>query len=307
MKATILPDKLSFGLLFPLEGYQGSIPKMKNQVSLAQLAEQLGFTALWARDVPLHHPSFGDAGQLYDPWVYLTYIATKTKTISLGTASVILPLRHPIHTAKSASSIDVLSNGRLLLGVASGDRAIEYTAFAKSHQNRASLFRDSFQYIKTLLEKDFPKIENNFFGTMNSETDLLPKPLNRRHIPMYVTGHSGQQLDWIAQNADGWMYYPRNPLIVENNINNWRNLLEKHERLNKPYIQSLYIDLIENPNAKPVPIHLGFRVGSNYLIEILKMLESLGVNHIIFVLKYATRPVNDVIEELGQEVLPNFK
>ena len=70
--------------------------------------------------MPLRDPSFGDIGQVYDPWVYLGWIAAQTRTIALATGSIILPLRHPLHTAKASASIDQLSGGRFVLGVASG-------------------------------------------------------------------------------------------------------------------------------------------------------------------------------------------
>jgi alkanesulfonate monooxygenase SsuD/methylene tetrahydromethanopterin reductase-like flavin-dependent oxidoreductase (luciferase family) len=78
-------DKLTLGVFFPIEAFEGSNPSMKNQVELAQLAEKLGYAAVWFRDVPLLDPSFGDVGQIYDPWVYLGFIAAQTKTISLAT------------------------------------------------------------------------------------------------------------------------------------------------------------------------------------------------------------------------------
>lgn len=62
--------------------------------------KKLGFAALWTRDVWLRDPNFGDLGQVYDPWVWLGRIAAQTYGIALATGSIILPLRHPVHTAK---------------------------------------------------------------------------------------------------------------------------------------------------------------------------------------------------------------
>src|SRR5574339_21073 len=123
------PKHLTLGVIFAIEAYEGEIPKIERQVELAQRAEELEFSALWFRDVPLYDPSFGDVGQIYDPWVYLGYVARHTRRIALATGSIVLPLRHPLHVAKAAASIDQLSGGRLVLGVASGDRAIEFPAF----------------------------------------------------------------------------------------------------------------------------------------------------------------------------------
>jgi hypothetical protein len=85
-------------------------------------------------------------------------------------------------------------------------------------------------------------------------------------------------------------------------IKNWRS----HTDQFKPFGQSLYVDLTEDPNHEAVPIHLGFRIGRNPLIEYLQLLKTEGVNHVIINLKYGQHPVEEVIEELGEEVVPHF-
>ena len=147
---TYRQGRLSLGLFFPLEAFTGDTPSMLDQVSLAQRAEKLGFSALWFRDVPLRDPSFGDSGQVFDTWVYLGFMAAHTRSIALGTASVILPIRNPLHTAKAATSVDQLSGGRLLLGVASGDRPVEFPAFGVDPEQRGSLFREYLEVFRAV-------------------------------------------------------------------------------------------------------------------------------------------------------------
>ena len=118
------PNKLSIGILLPIEAYEGAIPKMEHQVELIQRAEELGYESVWVRDIPLNNPDFKEVGQIYDPWVYLSHIASLTKKIKFGIASVILPLRHPLHVAKASASLDVLFPNRFIMGVASGDRPV---------------------------------------------------------------------------------------------------------------------------------------------------------------------------------------
>ena len=66
------PDRLSLGLVAPIEAYpSGPVPSMERHLERVQLAEEMGFTAVWLRDVPFNVPSFGDAGQIFDPFVYL--------------------------------------------------------------------------------------------------------------------------------------------------------------------------------------------------------------------------------------------
>lgn len=295
--------KLTLGLVFPLEAYSGSIAKMENQEDLAKEAEELGFQALWFRDVPFNDPSFGDAGQLYDPWIYMTHIMNHTNEIALATGSIILPLRHPVHTAKSINSIQILSNERLILGVASGDRPIEYPAFNQNLENKSDLFRDSFFYIKAL-QGDFPNYTSKFYGETNGAIDLLPK--YDQKTPMLVTGHSGQSLDWIAEHSDGWLYYPRDFKTLQIVMQQWKAALTNAKKEWKPLMQSLYVDLTPDSKTKPTPIHLGFKSGAEYLNAHLKLLESYGVNHVIMNLKYGSRPAEEMIKEIGEKVIPNF-
>jgi len=299
----ISKNKLSLGLFFPIESYNGAIPTMNNQITLAQKAEKIGFKALWFRDVPLYDLNFGDVGQMFDPWIYMTHIMNHTKNIHLATGSIVLPLRHPIHTAKSANSIQNLSGGRLILGLASGDRAVEYPAFNKDINSKSELFRDNFQFIKGL-QNEFPSIQNNYYGTITGNVDLLPK--SNYKIPMLITGHSGQSLEWIAEHGDGWIYYPRNFRMLETNLKNWEHNLKITNQPWKPFIQSLYIDLVAEVNAPPKPIHLGFQSGAQYLLKYLKTLENYGVNHVIINLKYGSRPVEEILDDIEKHVIEYF-
>ncbi len=298
------PGRLTLGVFFAIESYQGDTPAMVGQVELAKRAEQLGFAALWFRDVPLRDPGFGDVGQIYDPWVYLGYIAAHTTRIALATGSIIFPMRHPLHIAKAAVSVDQLSEGRLVLGIASGDRPVEFPAFGIDFATRGERFRETLRYYKEVLENSFPAIESPL-GRFDG-IDLIPKPYNGR-IPILVTGNSQQSLAWIAENADGWIYYPRSLSHQEQSIKEWRGLTQQYcPDTFKPFTQSLYIDLTNDPDAVPLPIHLGFRLGKNRLIEFLQALQEIGVNHVALNLKYGNRLAAEVLEEIGQDVLPMF-
>ena len=296
--------RLTLGLFVPIEAYQGSIPTMRHHLALAQQAEQAGFAAMWVRDVPLFDPSFGDVGQIYDPWVYLGYLAASTRTIALATGSIVLPLRHPLHVAKAAASIDQLSGGRLVLGLASGDRAVEFPAFGLDAAERGERFREALAFLRRALEEHFPEIDSPLGLLRNA--DLIPKPVAGR-LPLLITGNSLQSFEWIAAHGDGWITYPR-PLATQAELAaKWRRLTtEAAPGRFKPFAQSLYIDLAESCRAAPTPIHLGFRLGREPLIDLLRSLQASGVHHVALNLKYGHRPAGDVLEELGTEVLPHF-
>lgn len=181
-----LPGRLSLGLVVPLDAHRHDpVPDLTRHIERAQLADTLGFSSLWLRDVPFNVPSFGDAGQVFDPFVYLGALAMATDNIALGVASVVLPLRHPAHVAKAAASADVLSGGRLLLGIASGDRPEEYPALNMDFDSRGERFRDSVDYIRAMA-LDRPRHETAQ-GTLSGGIDMLPKP-SGGNLPLLITG-----------------------------------------------------------------------------------------------------------------------
>ena len=303
--STFKVKKLSLGLVVPLENYPNSaVPSMNNQLERILLAEQLGFSSIWLRDIPFNVPSFGDVGQMFDPFTYLGFLAAKTSKITLGVGSIILPLRHPAHIAKSAASIDVLSNGRLILGVASGDRPEEYPALNKNYANRGEIFRESFEYIKEVWE-DYPSFDNSF-GSPYGGIDMLPKPTVNK-VPMLITGASQQDSKWLAQNGQGWITYPRDPIYQARFIDTCRKNVKELGGINKPISQSLYIDLLDDENAKPQAIHLGYRCGTKYLLEHLKTLEAIGINHVALNLRFNQANIEKTLNKLAENILIEFK
>lgn len=288
----------------PIEAHGMSpVPNLDRHLERAKLADELGFAALWLRDVPFNVPSFGDAGQTFDPFVYLGLLAGATRSVGLGVASIVLPLRHPAHVAKAAASVDVLSGGRVLLGVASGDRPEEYPAMNADFETRADRFRDSILYIKEMA-KPYP--EGDFAqGQLTGGADMLPKP-SGGGLPLLVTGGSRQHPDWVAQNSDGWITYPHDPASQGRVIADYRARIAAVGLPNKPVMQSLYVDVQSDPEADPRPIHLGFASGTHFLFQYLSDVRALGSNHVALNLRFNGADVEDTMRRIADELLPEF-
>ena len=302
--AVFRPNRLSLGLVVPLEHYSaGPVPTLQRHLERVRLAETLGYAAVWLRDVPFNVPSFGDAGQVFDPFVYLGMLAGATERVALGVASVILPLRHPAHVAKAAASVDVLSGGRLILGVASGDRPDEYPALNLPFDDRGARFRASFDYIRRI-GGNYPAFENAW-GSPDGSIDLLPKPVSGK-LPLLITGGSQQDPDWIARNGDGWITYPRSVAAQANVLQAWRNRLAGAGRAARPAMQSLYVDLADDPVEAPQPIHLGYRLGVRHLRAHLKALEEIGIHHVALNLRFNRADVEITMRQIADDVLPHF-
>jgi luciferase-type oxidoreductase len=301
--AAFQPGRLSLGLALPIEAYDGAIPSLLGQLELARLADRLGFAALWARDVPMVDSTFGDAGQVHDPWVWLGLLAGATHRIALATGALILPLRHAVHTAKAAASLQHLSGGRFIFGIGSGDRPIEYLAFGTDLSARGESFRAAVQTIRRAHAGEVLARAHGPHGL--SEATVLPMPAGHR-LPMMVTGFSQQSLDWIAEHADGWLSYPRTPAAQARVVDGWQRAVRQTGSAVKPFAQSFYLDLAEDADEAPTPIHLGLRLGRDHLLAHLAGLQDVGVNHVYFNLKFARRPVAEVLQELAEDVLPAF-
>ncbi|WP_333617662.1 LLM class oxidoreductase [Dietzia sp.] len=299
------PGRLTLGLFFPIEAYSGDTPSMTGQVELARAAEDGGFGSLFVRDIPLRDPDFGDVGQVYDPWTYLGYIAGQTRNIALGTGSLVVPFQNPLLLAKSAASIDRLSGGRFVMGVASGDRPREFAGFGQQTEDRGAIFREHVRVMRHAHATSFRP--TRWPGGALMGGDVVPKPL-AAEIPLLVTGTSQQDFSWIAKNAHGWLTYPRGLREQRFKIELWREAVREHapEAGEKPFAQSLPLDLLADPDAPPVPMRFGWRLGRNRLIELLGTLQSIGVGHVILGLKPSSRPADEVLAELAEHVLPHF-
>ncbi|MGW5970814.1 TIGR03571 family LLM class oxidoreductase [Streptomyces sp. NPDC055186] len=298
-------DRMTLGLIAPLESFEGDVPSMADHLSLVRMAESAGFASLWLRDVPLLVPGEGDGGQLFDPWVYLGVLATVTRTITLGTASTVLPLRHPVHVAKAANSVDQLSGGRMLLGLAAGDRPGELPAFALTGTDFASRLRDGWTYLRRLTDPSAPALPTPL-GALPDGTDLLPGPARGR-LPLLMTGRGGQRLEWTAEHADGWLYTALAPEQQRANTARWRRLTGTvGSGRSKPYAQAGYLVLHSDPRATPRPLAQGWSMGREPLLELFKTYEEGGVNQLMMNLRHNSRPAREVLAELAEEILPHF-
>ena len=121
-----------------------------------------------------------------------------------------------------------------------------------------------------------------------------------------MTGYSRQTLEWNAQHGDGWMSYPKGLLQQQYTIAQWRTLISATTQYDKPFMQPLYVDLHKRNDFKPQGIHLGFRIGIDYLIDYFKQLEEIGVNHVAINLRFNRDKIEDTLERIATQLLPHF-
>lgn len=299
-KRTFKNHKLTLGLSLPFDSKNKEHIDFNEQVKFAQQAERLGFTSLFVRDNPLYSPHLGPVTENYDPFVFLTYLSAFTSKIALGTSSIVATLRHPIHLAKSAASLDLISNQRLLLGMATGDRAFEFPAFKVDESALTEHYQTTVQSLRALWQSHSPQISNSIFELYeDSGLQVLPK---HRTIPMFGTGYSRQSISWLQQHMDGWLFYAQPFQDQKKLVEAWHSGTDRF----KPFMNILMIDLSQNPNETVKPIKGGFRTGRKNLLQILKAYESINTNHIILRFTNDDRDIEALIEEVGTYITPHF-
>jgi probable F420-dependent oxidoreductase len=189
---------------------------------LAPSAEDLGFESLWAAEhthIPTSRlspwPAGGDLPKHYwhtmDPFVALTGAALASKTIRIATGICLLIERDPIHTAKEAASLDVISGGRFIFGVGGGWNREEMADHGTEFSSRWKLLRERVEAIKAIWTTDPAEYHGDMvdFGPMRS----FPKPVQRPHPPVILGGSGPKILERVVRYADGWM--PNRGDVVE--------------------------------------------------------------------------------------------
>ena len=184
---------------------------------VAKAYENCGFESIWIPehlvfppeipdDYPLTIngvPPFSPGSPTYDAWVMLAFIAGSTERIRLATNVYILPLRHPIYTARSVVTLDRLSNGRVTLGVGVGWLAMEFEAVGLPFKTRGRRTDAAIDVIRSLWTEDVIEVHNEHFDFGPLRFD--PKPIQKPAIPIEVGGWSAPALRRAGARGDGWV------------------------------------------------------------------------------------------------------
>ncbi|GGE49585.1 coenzyme F420-dependent N5,N10-methylene tetrahydromethanopterin reductase [Agaricicola taiwanensis] len=283
---------MSIGLVLPVRTGSDDID-FRKQLELAALADELGFSALWVRDVPLNGPWYPEPIGHLDPWVMLGALAARTRTIALGTAATVLPLRHPVHIAKSAVSLQALSGDRLLLGLGSGDRPEEYRAFNRDFESRRELFKAGWEELAAAFAAPS--------SITAGDTRFELRPVPTVAPPMLAIGSAGQSLDWIARKARGWATYYREPAVQRDRHALWRQAVTRGAGGGfRAFAVAMGITLNADAGEPPERLKLGYRTGVNGLAGILDEQRALGVHHLMLNLETSGLPVRDALTQVAQ-------
>lgn len=173
-----------------------SVPGVSREgiVNLAARAEQAGFDSLWTIDRLVYDN--------LEPLITLATAAAVTQRVRLGTSIFLLPLRQPALLAKMVASLDVVSRGRVILGVGVGSRESDFIAVDAPYRGRGARAEEAIALIRRFWTEGAVTHDGRFYQV--KELDIGPKPL-QRPIPLWMGGRADRALDRVGRIADGYV------------------------------------------------------------------------------------------------------
>jgi alkanesulfonate monooxygenase SsuD/methylene tetrahydromethanopterin reductase-like flavin-dependent oxidoreductase (luciferase family) len=271
---------------------RGVLAEAENLVPLAERADALGYDALWVTDhivVPFEIKSsypfsatgqfiIGATGDYLDPLAALSFLAGRTRRIRVGTSILVMPMRHPLESAKALATLDVLSGGRLIVGAGTGWLAEEFAVLGVSFAERVARTEEH-----------------------------LPKP----HPPIWIGGHGPRALHRVAELADGWKPMGLRPPgkfepdEFAGEVRKLRDLAAARDR--DPEAISVAIKVpVRSADGLAGPSRPTLAGSPAQIIDDLARYREAGVRH--FILDFATPEVGEMhatLNRFAREVRPS--
>ena len=269
-------------------------------VGLAVRAEELGVDSVWTHDHVFNVGHVFDrigGRPYYEPLTLLSFVAARTTGVRLGTSVLVLPYHNPIRLAKTAATLDVLSGGRLILGVGVGAIEKEMQAMGNAFKERGAFSDEAIDVMRTLWRDEDPRYD----GTWSQFADMKfsPKP-RQRPIPIVIGGVSRLAIRRAARLGDGWQPLGLSPEALAEGMATLREELRACGRSAAQVPVSLALSLTE---SRPGRYVLG--TAPDEIVRNAKAFAMLGVETLIISATTSDpREARAALEMVGREVLP---
>ncbi len=213
---------VGFGLALRNFTPHTATPDIREVLDYAARAEQMGFSSLWAWD----HILLGSKNPFafLESLSVLAALAVTTEKVRLGTGVLVLPLRNPVVLAKVTSTIDRMSGGRLVLGVASGWYEREFEAVGVPFAERGRVFERNAEILKRFWTEE--RVDGSEDGMEFRGAVMLPRPLQQPRPQLLIGGYVDKVLRRVATTSDGWLTYFYTP---ESFAGAWQRILRHAE------------------------------------------------------------------------------
>jgi natural product biosynthesis luciferase-like monooxygenase protein len=210
--------------LFESPEGRSELQMLEEQVEIMQAAEEFGFDSVWPAE---HH--FTEYGFCASPALMLAAVARTTRRIRLGTGVVVLPFNHPLRVAEDYAMLDLLSGGRVELGVGRGYQPVEFAGFGVDPAHRRELFDEALEVIRLAWTEDRVNFEGKHYRFRDVE--VRPKPLQKPHPPMWMAALSEESYTKAGRLGMNLLCSPvfgGSLIDARARIDRYRNELSRH-------------------------------------------------------------------------------
>jgi luciferase family oxidoreductase group 1 len=181
-------------LLLQSPNAQGHAEVFARGIEMAQSAERMGFDSVWCAE---HH--FSTYGYLSRPLMVAMHIASKTERIRVGSAVVVLPLHHPLIVAEEIATADILSGGRLDVGLGRGYQPYEFARLGATLDESRERFEEAVDILLEAFKGEPFSYDGKYYNF--EETSVFPAPIQRPHPPIWVVGQSAESIVATARRG----------------------------------------------------------------------------------------------------------
>ena len=285
------------------------VEDVRSIFSLATMAEEMGFDSIWVSEHvfnagPVHQRLGGRP--YYDPLAILSYVAAITTRIGLGTSVLVLPYHNPIRLAKTAATLDVMSGGRLILGVGVGALEQELNALGARLAERGAIVDEAIAIMKELWTQEDPTYQGRYHSF--SGMKFSPKPIQKPHIPLLVGGNSPGAIRRAARHGNGWHPTALPPAELTRKIEYLREQAEATGRdlSEVPVSIRLDMDIPRGTRGEPAGQSRS-SVAAKNILHSAQAFKTLGVDRIVVSPNTGdTNAIESAMEMLAHHVIPAF-
>jgi alkanesulfonate monooxygenase SsuD/methylene tetrahydromethanopterin reductase-like flavin-dependent oxidoreductase (luciferase family) len=219
---------MRFGIAFS-NRQRGLVEKLSLLGDIVVKAEELGYDSFLTTD----HYMLPWGNETFETWVYLSYLAGKVSSIRLGTCVTPISFRPPSLLAKTISTLDLVSNGRVIVGVGLGWYQDEFEAYSSWDPNpvRFEKTREALELMVKLWSEDKVDFEGKYYRVKGAV--LQPKPVQKPHPSLWFGGTGKKMLRLTAEMGNGWITMGPRWSPICTTVEEYRGCVEKIKRYRK--------------------------------------------------------------------------
>jgi alkanesulfonate monooxygenase SsuD/methylene tetrahydromethanopterin reductase-like flavin-dependent oxidoreductase (luciferase family) len=336
--------EIQFGLMMRAQFPPGDdmAQRFAELVAQARLADRLGYASI-TKGMHYSAAPWRD----FQQFPFLSRLMAEAPNLRLNFGLVLLSLHKPLDIAEQIATVDVMSGGRVILGVALGYRDVEYLAFGTTQKERVKRFEENLEAIKRLWTEDSVDMVGSHFTLAGASVGT--KPVQRPHPPIWIGANADPAIERAARLADAWYINPHQQVsTIAAQMNVYRRALDKAGkpfpaelpmrrelfvartraeamRLCAPYLGAkykAYADWGQDKHMAAGDNNLNqlfdelagdrFIIGSPDEVaeQLIRIHKEVGVNHVVMGIEWAGMPqslVADTMHLLAEQVIPKVQ